>query len=158
MLSSNKVIAALAAFAVVSLTGCVGIRSFPTMEPITYKPSLTSPQGAVQVDTLTPTFKWKQPDPSATADFVIWKVRSDGLPGDVVYHAENITGGAHTITSPLSLNTEYFWSVCASGTNDWATMKYTTAYVVPTPVVGVGGYSVRRGIPFKIKTPAVLKS
>lgn len=110
---------------------------------------------AIVVDSLTPTFKWEQPNPEKTAEFVIWAVGFYGYPGDVVYHAENIFGSRHTPTTQLQPGTDYFWSVRETGSQEWASMKYTRLIVIPTPVVAVGSWSKRDRIPFKIHTPGL---
>jgi hypothetical protein len=148
---------AVAAFAVCAISvlnsGCVGVRSFPTLEPVAYKPSLIAPQEPVLVESLTPTFKWSQTDPEAKADFILWSIGPDE-PGKLgAYYIKGISGCQYHISEPLVPGTEYCWSVRISGTLEWANMKYSRAVVVPTPSFVFGSFSVQGGIPFKIKTP-----
>jgi hypothetical protein len=128
------------------------VRSFATYQPVTFKPSIVAPQKPIEIHTLTPTFKWRQPNPSEKADFAIWIAEKNGTPGQLIDHAETISGCQYTVQVRLWPNTIYIWSVRPTGSYRWSTMKYTAAYVIPTPVVGVGGWWVRNGIPFKIAT------
>jgi hypothetical protein len=136
-----------------ALAGCIGIRSFPVIEPLTYKPSRIAPLDAVPVDSLTPLFKWRQSDPRLFADFAIWSISPNGQPKDLVYSVKEIRGAEHRVQTPLKSNTEYFWSVRLSWTNEWATMKSTQLFMVPTPYFTVGGTTVLKGVPFRIRTP-----
>jgi len=43
------------------VAGCVGTMSYPGIEPLSFRASGMNPDGAVVVDSLTPTFRWKQP-------------------------------------------------------------------------------------------------
>lgn len=136
-----------------ALMGCVGFRSFETIEPLTFKPNPIAPLDAILVSSLTPTFRWRQPDPALPSDFAIWSAGPKGMPEDLVYYAQAIKGCEHRVSTPLKPDTDYFWSVRLSTTNKWATMRCTRVFIIPTPVVGVGGYSTLKAIPFKIRTP-----
>lgn len=128
--------------------GCVGTTSYPVVEPITFKPSAVglSPNAAVEVDSLTPTFKWKQPDQMAKYDFAVWYVGAGGAPGEIFHYEEETWGGQYTLQKPLSPGLEYFWSVKKSGTSEWATANYLGF----SPIGAAWG----KGLPFKIKAPA----
>ncbi len=151
----GRSIAVIVGVVALQLSGCVNIGSYPTIEPLTYRPDLQAPQDPVPVDSLTPTFRWRQPDPEARADFAIWNVGSGGQPGEIAYHAENLAGGTHTLAAPLMPGTEYFWSVRRAGTNDWAKLKYREWYLAPPPI---GGLTVPKRVLFKIRTPPVEKA
>lgn len=134
----------------VALTGCVGTMSYPTFEPISYKPSSMGPAEAIPVDSLTPTFSWRQraEDVMARMDLAVWQVGPNGSPGEQFYFAQGIIGNQHQITKPLVAGTEYFWSIKRSDSSVWATANY----------VGVSplGAAWQNGVPFKIKAPAVI--
>jgi len=134
-------------------SGCVGIRSFPTIEPVTFKPSLIRPGQPVLVDSLTPTFQWEQDDPQDTADFAIWRVVGGGQSTEMFFERNGISGSKYKLEQPLTPDGDYVWSVRISGTVEWATMNYTQGMVIPTPVVAFGEWSRRKGIPFRIKAP-----
>jgi len=141
-----------------AIMGCVGFRSFQTIEPLTFKPNPIAPFDAILVGSLTPTFKWRQPDPTVPSDFAMWSDGPEDTPQDLVFYAHAIKGCEYHITTPLKPDTAYFWSVRLSTTNVWATMQDTRVYVIATPVAGVAGYSTSKGIPFKIRTPKEVKA
>lgn len=127
------------------LAGCVGVAKFPTIEPISFRPSGTRPEKAVEVHTVKPTFSWKPAAGVGAYDFAIWRVSPDGAPGESEYSAENIESTEHTPTNVL-LPGEYFWSVRPHGSTAWATASFTQ--VNPLWV------SWGRGLPFRIKVSA----
>lgn len=122
--------------------------SYPTIEPLTFRPSGMNPNGSVEVDSLTPTFKWKQPleDLMTRMDIAVWFVGADGTPGEIFYSDEGFVGSQHTMKKPLVPNLEYFWSVKKSDSSVWA----TASYVGVSPI----GAAWQKGLPFKIKAPA----
>lgn len=128
--------------------GCVGKMSYPTIEPISFKPSGMSPNGAVDVDSLTPTFKWKRPpeDVMQPMDLAVWYVGKDGTPGELFYSEAAFLGSEHTMKTPLVPGLEYFWSVKRHDSTVWA----TASYVGVSPI----GAAWQKGLPFKIKAPA----
>jgi len=93
------------------VSGCVGNMTYPTIEPTSYRPSGMAPAAAVEVDSLTPTFSWKQPpaDVMARMDLAVWEVNPDGSPGETYYSVRGFVGNQHTMTKPLEPGTEYFW-------------------------------------------------
>jgi len=141
----KKNLAALSFAAAFALTGCVGNVSYPTIEPLTFKPSGMAPTAAVEVDSLTPTFKWRCPDPTEKDDLAIWRLAADGSPGETFIFKRNILGGQYTLEDPLTPGEEYFWSVKSSASFIWAKANY----------VGVSplGAAWQNGLPFKIKAP-----
>jgi hypothetical protein len=145
MLSPKSKIIALLALVAGALTGCVGNVSYPTIEPLSFKPSAMAPAAAVEVDSLTPTFKWRCPDPTEKDDLAIWRLAPDGSPGETFVFKRNIPGGQYTLEEPLTPGEEYFWSVKSSGSFIWAKANY----------VGVSplGAAWQNGLPFKIKAP-----
>jgi hypothetical protein len=122
--------------------------TYPTIEPTSYRPSGMAPAAAVEVDSLTPTFSWKQPpaDVMARMDLAVWEVNPDGSPGETYYSVRGFVGNQHTMTKPLEPGTEYFWSVKRSDSFQWAKANY----------VGVSplGAAWQNGVPFKIKAPS----
>ena len=122
--------------------------SFPTIEPVTFKPSGMSPNGAVLVDSLTPTFEWKQrpEDLMTPMDLAVWFVGPDGAPGELYYSEQGFVGSRHKMKLPLAPGVEYFWSVKKSESTVWATANY----VGVSPIGAAWG----KGLPFKIKAPA----
>ncbi len=141
----KKNLPALSLAAAFALTGCVGNVSYPTIEPLTFKPSAMAPAAAVEVDSLTPTFKWRCPDPTEKDDLAIWRLAPDGSPGETFIFKRNIVGGQYTLEEPLTPGEEYFWSVKFGGSFIWAKANY----------VGVSplGAAWQNGLPFKIKAP-----
>jgi hypothetical protein len=139
-------------------SGCVGIRTFPTIEPVTFKPSLIRPGQPILVDSLTPTFKWEQDDPHDKADFAIWTVVGGGRVTEMFFERFGISGSTYKLEQPLTPNGDYVWSVRISGTEQWATMNYTQGMVIPTPVAAFGEWSRSKGIPFRIKAPKISAS
>lgn len=123
-------------------SGCVGVAKFPTIEPVTYRPSGVAPQAAVEVHSLTPTFKWKPAPGVAEYDFALWLVGPDGSPGEVEYYREKIADTEHTV-SKILLPGEYFWSVKPHGSTVWATASFTQV----NPLFVSWG----KGLPFRIK-------
>lgn len=132
----------------VALGGCVGTMSYPGIEPLSFRPSGMSPNAAVSVDTLTPTFRWKQPieDIMTRMDLAVWLVGPDGLPGELYYSEQGFVGNQHTMKIPLAPGIEYFWSVKRSDSTVWATASYAGV----SPI----GVAWQKGLPFKIKAPA----
>lgn len=129
-------------FACIVLTGCVGVAQFPTIEPISFRPSGISPQSAVEVHSLQPTFSWKPMAGVSTYDFAIWSVGPNGALGESEYFVEEVEGPEHKV-SKLLLPGEYFWSVKPHGSTVWATASFTQ--VNPLFV------SFGHGLPFRIK-------
>jgi hypothetical protein len=146
MISKQTTTALFLAALMVGFTGCVGTLSFPTIEPISYKPSGMSPTSAVLVDSLKPTFKWKQQDLTEKMDLAVWFVGPNGAPGELYYSEEGIWGGQQTMQKPLAPGVEYFWSVKKSSSSVWATADY----VGVSPIGAAWG----KGYPFKIKAPS----
>ena len=101
--------------------GCAGdveVAGLQALEP----PAL---DGAAEVDSLEPIFRWQQFDPVSTLgaglqkqirdisyDFKIWS-GDDGRPGALVYERRNLIAPFHRLSEPLSPSTEYYWSVRA---------------------------------------------
>lgn len=121
--------------------------SYPGIEPLSFRASGMNPDGAVVVDSLTPTFRWKQPvaDLMSRMDLAVWFVGPDGIPGELYYSKEGFFGDSHTMTQPLAPGVEYFWSVKKSDSTVWA----TASYVGVSPI----GAAWKKGLPFKIKAP-----
>jgi hypothetical protein len=142
---SDKILPALSFAAAFALTGCVGNVSYPTIEPLTFKPSAMAPAAAVEVDSLTPTFKWRCPDPSEKDDLAIWRLAPDGSPGETFVFKRKILGGQYTLEDPLTPGEEYFWSVKSSASFIWAKANYDGV----SPL----GAAWQNGLPFKIKAP-----
>lgn len=147
MKHKQNIMALMSVFALL-LSGCVGTMSYPGIEPLAFKPSGMNPNGAVSVDSLTPTFKWKQPieDLMTRMDLAVWFVGADGTPGELYYSEEGFVGSQHTMKKPLAPGVEYFWSVKKSDSTVWATANY----VGVSPI----GAAWQKGLPFKIKAPA----
>ena len=117
-----------------ALTGCgqtsvVGLR--PEYPPVVRK-GFSLFADFVEVDTLTPTFRWQPlsaalaepslPDASGRFEDVTYEIRiwrtvwSD--PGKLVYARANLASPAHRLETPLAPATRYLWSVRAHLTID----------------------------------------
>jgi len=146
-MQNKKKIASLGLCLSLFVGGCVGTMSYPGIEPTSFKPSGMSPNAAVLVDSLTPTFKWKQPveDVMTRMDIAVWFVGAGGTPGELYYSEEGFVGSQHTMKKPLAPGVEYFWSVKKSDSTVWATANY----VGVSPI----GAAWQKGAPFKIKAP-----
>ena len=128
------------------ITGCgkpavVGL--YPTSPPVT-KTGVSLLADFVEVDSLTPTFRWQPltigPDhptgietaqiENITYEIRIWRViRSDG--GKLVYLGENLTTTEYRPKAPLDPGTRYYWSVRAhfeidgqNRTTEWTLAGY----------------------------------
>ena len=132
--------------------GCVGVRTFPTIKPVTFEPSLIQPGKPVVVDSLTPLFKWKQEDPHYRADFAIWRI-TENSSATLFLERDGILGSQYRLENALTPDAEYIWSVRITGSHQWARMNYTQGMVIPTPVVAFGEWSHRTGLPFRIRAP-----
>jgi hypothetical protein len=99
------------------LTGCVGVRTFPTIEPVSFKPSLISPNQPVLVDSPTPTFIWRQYNPSDKADFAIWSI--DGGAHARYRERDAVVGSRVKLGRTLKPDGDYCWSVRISGSRMW---------------------------------------
>jgi len=144
----SRVIAATATWIALFITGCVEIPKFPTLEPVSPRPSSISARGAVDVDSLTPSFSWKAAESGGgvgdTYDFAIWEVLSDGSVGEVVAQKSGIFGTSYTVEQPLLPDHDYYWSVKKTNSSVWATISF----VGVSPIGANWGH----GQPFKIHT------
>jgi len=131
------------------MSGCIEVPKFPTIEPVSFRPSSVAARGAVDVDSLTPTFSWKTTDAAGGVaenfDFGLWEVLSDGSVGEVVEQKAAIFGTSYKLEKPLLPDREYYWSVKKSSSSVWATVSF----VGVSPIGANWGH----GMPFKIKTP-----
>ncbi len=127
------------------LTGCVGVAKFPTIEPVSFRPSGMNPQAAVEVHSLQPKFSWK-PYPGATSyDLAIWRVGPGDSPGELEYHMESIAETEHSVIKILTPG-DYYWSVKPHDSSVWATASFTNV----NPLFVSWGH----GLPFRIKIMA----
>lgn len=132
-------------FICIVLTGCVGVAKFPTIEPVSYRPRGSSPQSAIAVHSMSPTFSWKAVAGVSSYDLAIWRIGADGTPGELEYYVEGIEGTTYTVGKVL-LPGEYYWSVKERGSTVWATASFTNV----NPLFVSWG----RGLPFRIKIVA----
>jgi hypothetical protein len=126
----------------VIVSGCgkpavVGLH--PDHPPVTRK-GVSLLTNFVEVDTLTPTFRWQpltiRVDPSSdqeparieniTYEIRIWRTVSSGS-GKLAYMREQLTATDHRLEQPLDPGTRYYWSVRAhfeidgqTRTTEWA--------------------------------------
>lgn len=137
----------------VFLGGCVMKTYNGDTKPIYPTPSYMSWIWPTSVDSLSPTFRWKNDSKvSSTYDFAIWDEElgfrmKSRLP---IYYKEALPQPEHKIEVPLAPNTSYVWSVRSrSGdkVSAWATYNYYSFAVV---AIGWGTNML-----YKFKTPEV---
>lgn len=167
--SMYRIIMLMACLWASATTGCgkpgfVGLR--PDNPPIVRK-GFSLFANYVEVDTLTPTFRWQplaiEPESQSsqhppiriekvTYELRIWRTVPDGY-GKLVYAREDLTTTEHKLERPLAPGTRYLWSVRAHfhidsrcRTTEWTLAGYL-----------LRSETVPNGSCLRFKTPSEIK-
>jgi hypothetical protein len=140
--------------AMVMVSGCIAIKTYTGPSPV--KPRqlfFLSPVQGVTVDSLRPTFKWRETHPGARYELAIWENlndehdggRADARKGPLVCSVKDLRVTEYTIGMDLLPDESYYWSVREVG-GEWMNVNFF--------IFGYGGYARYRNWPFLIRTPS----